>query len=101
LHPINRPQEVRSNDHLQNARRDHGRGRNCNRRRGRRDRQRIGRARHDEHDQCDRHSECRRTEHVELDNYADADAKPEIDEIGWASVSEYGLERKLELRLEL
>jgi hypothetical protein len=98
-HPINRPQEVRSNDHLQNARRDYGRGRTCNRRRRRRNRERRGSARHDEHNQRRRHAECHRTEHVELDT--DADAGSEINEIGQPPVPEHGLERKLWIERKL
>lgn len=66
--PPNRPQEVRSNDHLQTARRDHGRGRVGDCRRGRRHRQ-CGRR-----DDSDNDAEHERGEHALDHDALDHDA---------------------------
>ena len=101
--PVNRPQEVRSNDHLQNARRDHGRGRTRIRRRRRRHRQRLGCAIHDEHDEHSGDAGHDSTEHVGLDRrFDDTHARPEGDQIRRQPVSEHGLRIEwLQLRIEL
>jgi hypothetical protein len=105
-HPLNQPQEVRSNDHLQNARRDHGCRRACNGRRGRRHRERIRSSLHyDEHDRrgachAGRH-DAEHVEHVRLLDHPDTG--PETGDAERQTLPEHGLglEWWLQLGLQL
>ena len=87
-HP-NRPQEVRSDDHLKTARRDHGRGRARHRRCGRGHRER-GRRNDDTDNDASKHDEHAKHA-IQIDDTDDAEPDTEIGPAERETMPEHGL----------